>query len=181
MNARMRYVAGSAVVALMLVTAGCGGSSDEGAKRGANAAEGGAGAGDLPSAGTMADIEAFVSERATCLDMSLRPDDHDQEWVGKEWGIKERAICNDGDRASTSLLVVNDMKAFQAQAKKQRRAYFIGKDFAVYAQGSSTKAALQDSGMLFLICKDKDKIPSGYKKEPALVDGCVLTDYAHGF
>ncbi|WP_405928059.1 hypothetical protein OG554_05005 [Streptomyces griseus] len=129
----------------------------------------------------MAEIESFVSARATCLNMSIRPNDPDQEWVGKEWGIKERGVCGDEKRAGTNLLVVNDMKAFQAQAKKQRRAYFIGKGFAVYAQGSTTKAALQGSGLLFLVCRDRGEIPSGYKKEPALVSGCVLTNYVHGF
>ncbi|MFJ2899450.1 hypothetical protein ACIO87_31805 [Streptomyces sp. NPDC087218] len=177
----MLRIAGGAAVALMLATAGCSGSSEEGSKPGANAAEEDKPSSDLPSAGTMAEIETFVSARATCLNLSVRPNDPDQEWVGEEWGIKERGVCGDENQAGTNLLVVNDMKAFQTQAKKQRRAYFIGKDFAVYAQGSTTKEALQDSGLLFLVCKDREKIPSGYKKEPALVNGCVLTDYAHGF
>ncbi|MFE3151891.1 hypothetical protein ACFXJ6_35455 [Streptomyces sp. NPDC059218] len=76
---------------------------------------------------------------------------------------------------------MNDMKTFQARAKKQRRAYFIGQNFAVYAGSPTLLTAFQDSGLLYLLCKDREKIPSGFKKEPALVDGCVLTDYAHGF
>lgn len=93
----------------------------------------------------MAEIESFVSEHATCTSMSLRPNDPDEEWVGKEWGIKERGVCYDESRAGISLLVVNDMKTFQAQAKKQRRAYFVGKNFAVYAGSPTLLTALQDS------------------------------------
>lgn len=176
----MWKVAGGAAVALVLATTGCSGSSGDSRGSGSSTEEGEAGAG-LPSAGTMAEIESFVSEHATCTSMSLRPDDPDEEWVGKEWGIKERGVCYDENRAGINLLVVDDMKTFQAQAKKQRRAYFVGKNFAVYAGSPTLLTALQDSGLLYLLCKDRGKIPSGFKKEPALVDGCVLTNYAHGF
>lgn len=122
----MWKVAGGAAVALVLATTGCSGSSGDSRGSGSSTEEGEAGAG-LPSAGTMAEIESFVSEHATCTSMSLRPDDPDEEWVGKEWGIKERGVCYDENRAGINLLVVDDMKTFQAQAKKQRRAYFVGR------------------------------------------------------
>lgn len=134
-----------------------------------------------PSAATMADLETFVSQRTTCADLhmedSLDEDDPDAESVGKGWGIKERAVCWDEERNDVTLMSIDDMKAFQVQAKKHHDSgYLLGQDFAVTGHSVTTEN-LKDSGLLALICDAETRIPSGYKKEKALVDGCTLTDF----
>lgn len=169
-----RIAGGSAAASLMLAAVtGCGGSSGPGAGVGGSEPEPG-----LPSAGTMADIESFVAGRTTCTGMHLEAEDPESESVGSEWGVKERGVCYDADGMGIRLLVVKDMKAFQARAKERGGGYFVGKDFAVYsADQATTVAALKESGLLYLFCEDPAGIPSGFKKDPALVDGCVLTNH----
>ncbi|MFF3842565.1 hypothetical protein [Streptomyces sp. NPDC001930] len=125
----------------------------------------------------MADIESFVGGRTTCTGMHLEAEDPESESVGSEWGVKERGVCYDADKMGIRLLAVNDMKAFQTRAEKRGGGYFVGKDFAVYSPDQATIAALKESGLLYLFCEDPAGIPSGFKKEPALVDGCVLTNH----
>ncbi len=131
----------------------------------------------LPSARTMADIETFVAGRTTCTDMYLKAEEPEEESVGSEWGIKERGVCYNDKKMSIRLLVIDDMKTFQARAKERGGGYFIGEDFAVYTATSRSRQDLKDSGLLHLFCEDTADIPSGYEKEPALVDGCVLTNH----
>ncbi|MFG3141901.1 hypothetical protein ACGFZA_37495 [Streptomyces sp. NPDC048211] len=192
MRLRSMVVVGAAVLALTAVT-GCG--SDEGGGGTGAAADGdgqSAGSGGRlrdaeppgrPSAGTVADIETFVSQRTTCTDLHVEDKDYDDEddpgaeSTGKLWGIKERAVCYDASHNGITLMSVNDMKSFQTQAAKRGPAgYLVGKDFAVTG-GPETRANLKDSGLLSLICDPETRIPSGYTKEKGLVDDCTLTDF----
>ncbi|MGX1480946.1 hypothetical protein RKD45_000022 [Streptomyces griseus] len=193
MRLRNVIAVGAAVLVLTTVS-GCG--SDEGGEK--SSAAGGDGYGQSagsggrlmdtetngrPSAGTMADIETFVSQRTTCTDLhpedkdSDHEDDPDAESVGELWGIKERAVCWDIKRNGVTLISINDMKNFQTQAEKHGPAgYLLGEDFAITG-GPTTRANLKDSGLLALVCAPETEIPSGYTKEKGLVDGCTLTDF----
>ncbi|NEB74285.1 hypothetical protein G3I40_03385 [Streptomyces sp. SID14478] len=193
MRLRNMMAVGAAVLVLTAVS-GCG--SDEGGEK--SSATGGDGYGQSagsggrltdtetngrPSAGTMADIETFVSQRTTCTDLhpedkdSDHEDDPDAESVGKLWGIKERAVCWDVKGNGVTLISINDMKSFQTQAEQRGPAgYLLGEDFAVTG-GPTTRAGLKDSGLLALVCDPETQIPSGYTKEKGLVDGCTLTDF----
>ncbi|MEV6678511.1 hypothetical protein AB0N09_16865 [Streptomyces erythrochromogenes] len=55
----------------------------------------------------------------------------------------------------------------------------VGQDFAVGSQDADSMSALLQprAGLLMLNCHPDFKPPSGFRKEPALVKGCVLTDY----
>lgn len=193
MRLRSTVAVGAAILALAAVS-GCG--SDEGGGTG-NAGDGygqSAGSGGHlrdaepigpPSAATMADIETFVSQRTTCTDLHVKAkddddeDDPEAESTGRLWGIKERAVCWDAKGNGVTLMSIDDMKNFQAQAAKRGPAgYLVGKDFAVTG-GPTTRADLKDSGLLALLCdpEAQAEIPSGYTKEKGLVDACVLTDF----
>jgi hypothetical protein len=71
------------------------------------------------------------------------------------------------------------MKKFQTELKKGAPAegFLIGMDFAVVPGGDETIRDLKASDLKYMTCDPEFKMPSGYKSEPALVDGCVLTDY----
>ncbi|MET7900395.1 hypothetical protein ABZS86_02585 [Streptomyces sp. NPDC005355] len=53
--------------------------------------------------------------------------------------------------------------------------FFMGDNFAVDFSGSGS-GGLDQTGLLNLNRKPSFSAPSGYRKKPALVDGCVLTD-----
>ncbi|MGP3753969.1 hypothetical protein [Streptomyces sp. IBSNAI001] len=192
MRLRCMVAVGAAVLALTAVS-GCGGSGSDGGDVPADGDGQSAGSGgrlmDSETNGrlsfpTMADIETFVSQRTTCTDLHMEDKDSDHEddpeavGVGKLWGIKERAVCWDADGNSVTLMSVNDMKSFQVQSKKEETDgwYLVGEDFALTG-GSTTRDNLKDSGVLALVCDPEEQIPSGYKQEKALVDGCTLTDF----
>ncbi|MER6730995.1 hypothetical protein [Streptomyces puniciscabiei] len=178
-----------AALGALAMTSACGGDKDSGGAGGAGLSadsggpKGGGTGGGMPSAATMADIEAFVSQYPVCKDLYAEakdPDaDHpDDEAVGKMWGIKERAVCYNAHGDGISLLAVSDMKSLQTKAKEFGGGYFIGKDFAVHTAASETKNDLKGSGLRYLACAAPDTpIPSGYEKERALVGGCSLTNY----
>ncbi|WP_329206550.1 hypothetical protein OG893_19535 [Streptomyces sp. NBC_01696] len=192
MRLRCMVAAGAAVLALAAVS-GCGGSAEGGgvpadgdgqsAGSGGRLMDGGTD-GHRPQAATMADIETFVSQRTTCTDLHMEDKDSEHEddpeavGVGKLWGIKERGVCWGDDRNGVTLMSVDDMKSFQTQAKKHEQDgwYLLGEDFVVTG-GSTTRGDLKGSGILAFVCDPEDPIPSGYKKEKALVDGCTLTDF----
>ncbi|MFG2534436.1 hypothetical protein ACGFU4_04200 [Streptomyces sp. NPDC048511] len=191
MRLRCMVAAGAAVLALAAVS-GCGGSGSGDGNVPADGDGQSAGSGgrlmDSETNGrlsfpTMADIETFVSQRTTCTDLHMEDKDPEYEddpevvGVGKLWGIKERAVCWDADGNGVKLMSVDDMKSFQTQAEKlQHTGYLVGEDFAITG-GSTTRDNLKDSGLLALVCDPEEQIPSGYKQEKALVDGCTLTDF----
>lgn len=76
-----------------------------------------------------------------------------------------------------ALLVVPDMKKFQTAARSSGDEFLVGENFAVVPVGDEAIRSLQQSGLRFLTCDADLAVPSGFEKEPALVDGCVLTNY----
>ncbi|WP_322984285.1 hypothetical protein [Streptomyces sp. S584] len=191
MRLRCMVVAGAAVLALAAVS-GCGGSGEGGGVPADGDGQSVGSGGRLMdsetngrlSFPTMADIETFVSQRTTCTDLHMEDKDTEHEddpeavGVGRLWGIKERGVCWGDDRNGVTLMSVDDMKSFQTQAQKHEQDgwYLLGEDFVVTG-GSTTRADLKGSGILAFVCDPEDPIPSGYKQEKALVDGCTLTDF----
>ncbi|MFE6979581.1 hypothetical protein [Streptomyces griseus] len=182
---------------------GADGSGRAGGNSGGSSGDGGAGATDdgygqsagsggrlidpdrdgPPSAPTMAAIEMFVTQYTTCTGLVMQEKDYEDsdfgypEEVGATWGIRERAICFNDTRSSVRLMAIDDMKKFQTQAKKSGSEFLVGKDFAVANGTSETRSDLRTSGLLMLACDPDEPIPSGYKQEKSLVDGCTLTDF----
>ncbi|MEU6088418.1 hypothetical protein ABZ865_16625 [Streptomyces sp. NPDC047085] len=107
----------------------------------------------------------------------------------KAFSIKDRATCS-GDISNEEyhkLMLVNDMTAFQTAYKNYQRSegdtdtrYYVGQNFAVELNArSSDREALVRAGTLGINCSPNFVPPAGFRSEPALVDGCVLTDYVH--
>ncbi|MEW2044962.1 hypothetical protein [Streptomyces sp. NPDC005476] len=174
-----------------------GGNSDGDGKTGASASSGKGGSGEaagteLPEASDMASVAYFLNEHASCLDLKTGAEyddsnymDTDPSWGEEQmtqdpaWGVKERAVCMDKYDDANTLLLVSDMKKFQATFKnKNYRNILIGKDFVVDPGDAQTQQELKTSGLVTLYCADPEHpIPSGFKQEPSQVEGCVLTDY----
>ncbi len=169
--------------------------ADGGSETGSEAGAGDAGAGDstgqstadgLPKASDTASIAEYLNQYTPCQDVTTGDEydaDNDGEAWGTDesedpiWGIEERAVCADGAGGPIALLSVSDMTKFQAAAKLNGDEFLVGEDFAVVPVGDEAIRGLQQSGLRFLACDADLTVPSGFEKEPALVDGCVLTNY----
>ncbi|MFF1445501.1 hypothetical protein [Streptomyces sp. NPDC058295] len=200
----MRIRRAITIGALLLMSASmtaCGGDSDAGNSDGdgKSGASAGAGKGDssqaagtkLPEASDMASVAYYLNQYGSCLDLTPGAEyddsslaDHDPAWGDEKmtgepaWGIKERAVCRDNYDDSSTLLLLSDMKKFQTSMHAENYgSILIGKDFAVAPGGAETIEDLKASGLVALSCDPERQIPSGYKQEPAQVDGCVLTNY----
>ncbi|MFF7357604.1 hypothetical protein ACFZA1_34020 [Streptomyces filipinensis] len=107
--------------------------------------------------------------------------------TNKSFSIKDRATCYGESAIDTvrKMMLIDDMATFQAAYKKYQRSdgdtatrYFVGQNFAVQLNGrSNEEEALVRAGTLGINCSPNFVPPGGYRSEPALVDGCVLTDY----
>ncbi|MEU5770216.1 hypothetical protein ABZ782_30335 [Streptomyces asoensis] len=165
---------------------GSDGGADSGSETGAGDSTGQSTTGGLPTASDMAAAADYLNEYTPCQDLTTG-DEYDarndgEAWGPDEaedpaWGIEERAVCTDGSGRPIALLVVPDMKKFQAAAKSSGDKFLVGEDFAVVPVGGEAIRSLQPSGLRFLTCDADLAVPSGFDKEPALVDGCVLTNY----
>lgn len=202
----MRIKRALTIGALLLMSASvtaCGSDDDKSEsseKAGAGASKAGetgeeAGAGEtsggLPSASDMASIEYFLNQSVGCLDLMTGRDydnsslaEREPAWGDSDmlknpaWAIKERAVCKDKYDDIVTLVLTSDMKQFQTTMKeKGYSGILVGKDFAVDPDDSQTTQDLKTSGLMYLSCDPEFEIPSGYKQEPALVDGCLLTDH----
>ncbi|MEU9310154.1 hypothetical protein [Streptomyces sp. NPDC048256] len=198
----MRIRRAITIGALLLMSASltaCGGDDDKGSGNSdgkAGTSTGGsssptAASTDLPEASDMASLAYFLNEHASCLDLKTGAEyddsnytDTDPAWGDENmtqdpaWGIKERAVCMDKYNDANTLLLLSDMKKFQTSIKERNySSILIGKDFAVDPGDAQTIRELKTSGLKTLHCYAEHPIPSGYKQEPALVAGCVLTDY----
>ncbi|WP_405679736.1 hypothetical protein OG859_22195 [Streptomyces sp. NBC_00048] len=147
----------------------------------------------LPKAATMAAAARFVNGFTRCDPIkpvtsgsngsSTGPD----EKFIKAATVTEHGTC--GSRGRTSIYMIKDPKAFQTAFKAEIAAkggggnpnggIVIGQDFAVGSESSDAMSSLltPQAGLLMLNCHPEFTAPSGYRKEPALVKGCVLTDY----
>ncbi|MFJ9811316.1 hypothetical protein ACIRTB_24135 [Streptomyces sp. NPDC101158] len=146
---------------------------------------------ELPKAGSMARAAEIVGTYTDCADLSTDPDDDDffpgDETYDERWGVTERGACGRGTR----IFMFRDLQTFQATYKADldedrkespnkghRGKFLLGQDFAVLpAQKAVIRAAIQPGGLMILNCHPDFAPPSGYRKDPALVEGCVLTNY----
>ncbi|MEV7525097.1 hypothetical protein [Streptomyces sp. NPDC091371] len=149
----------------------------------------------LPKAGTMAGAAGFVGGYMRCpsvRSVSPSPEPDPSESYAKpsyneKWSVKETGDCGRGNR----ILMLKDAKAFQTAYKAwldtqlpgnpnedlRGGGFIIGQDFAVTGGDSDATGLVKQGGLLLLNCNPKFTTPSGFRKEPALVKGCVLTDY----
>ncbi|MFE6836868.1 hypothetical protein ACFVFI_18810 [Streptomyces sp. NPDC057705] len=144
----------------------------------------------LPKAATMAAAARFVNGFTDCdpikvVPAGASPSTGPDEKFLKSATVVERGTC--GSRGRTSIYMIKDAKAFQTAFKAETAAHggnpnggiVIGQDFAMGSESSDAMSSLlkPQAGLLMLNCHEGFTAPSGYRKEPALVKGCVLTDY----
>ncbi|MCX4526394.1 MULTISPECIES: hypothetical protein [unclassified Streptomyces] len=195
-----------AITATLLAITACGSGDSGVGSIGGNLAEGGAGAGaaqpgkgpepqGLIKAGSMAEAGRIVGRYAECARVSTTkegsaPGTGPNDKYGASYSVTERGYCNDSD--GTSILLFKDAKAFQTAVKadadkeyaenrdgQRNMGVVIGQDFATGSESTDVMASMLSakSGMLVLNCHPAFNPPSGYRKDPALVKGCVLTNY----
>ncbi|WP_060904955.1 hypothetical protein [Streptomyces scabiei] len=120
-------------------------------------------------------------------------DDEDKKEAA-EWSIKEAGFCGDtnSDLGGWIIYLPEDMKAFQQRYKDsvekdengewsdldRTGTSLVGADFVIDTTNLVRENPLLQSGLLILNCYPDLKVPSGYRTQDALVDGCVLTNYA---
>ncbi|MFD9373148.1 hypothetical protein ACFWA6_36385 [Streptomyces sp. NPDC060020] len=145
----------------------------------------------LPKAATMAAAARFVNGFTPCDPVKAIPagsksSTGPDEKFFQAGTVTERGTC--GSRGRTSIYMIKDAKAFQTAFKAETAAeqggnpnsgIVIGQDFAMGSESSDAMSALltPQAGLLMLNCHADFNPPSGFRKEPALVKGCVLTDY----
>ncbi|MFI5637858.1 hypothetical protein ACIA8H_10645 [Streptomyces goshikiensis] len=189
--------------ATLLALTACGSGDSGVGSIGGNLADGGAGQGGaapkkgtgfkgLPKAGSMAGAARIINTVTPCPQVRSAPSDDPSRdpdaKYGKSFSVTERGYCG-SSRNKNTILLIKDAKVFQAAYKAEVEAGegggnvnsgpVIGQDFAAGSESDDTMAALvsPQTGLLILNCHPKFSPPSGYRKEPALVKGCVLTDY----
>ncbi|MCJ1679148.1 hypothetical protein MTF65_17740 [Streptomyces sp. APSN-46.1] len=174
------------------VTGGAGAGAGGG---GAKAPKKGTGFKGLPKAGSMAGAARIINGFTPCGQVSTtrsgyggNPSSDPDAKYGTSYSVTERGYCG-GRRERSAIFMIKDPKAFQAAIKAEIEAEegggnpnsgpIIGQDFATGSESADANSALlsPQSGLLMLNCHPDFKPPSGYRKEPALVKGCVLTDY----
>ncbi|MFJ6780819.1 hypothetical protein [Streptomyces yangpuensis] len=145
----------------------------------------------LPKAGTMAAAARFIGGFTDCGQVSA---DYGEDGptgldaaFNKAGTVTETGYC--GRQNRTTIILYKDAKAFQtafkAEMAKQGNkgnpdgGIVVGQDFAMGSQDADSMSALlqPQAGLLMLNCHPGFKPPGGFRKEPALVKGCVLTDY----
>lgn len=156
----------------------------------------------LGEASDMDGLVKLVNSATLCEGVSQKTEDvlfgldGDDEGSGRaariaatdeKFSIKGRAICRGESWADNvhQLMLIEDMAKFQAAYRDYQRAegetdtdYYVGRNFAVKlnARDSQTQDLVR-AGTLGLNCSPNFVPPAGYRNEPALVDGCLLTDY----
>ncbi|MEU9717080.1 hypothetical protein [Streptomyces sp. NPDC047976] len=156
----------------------------------------GTGTGAAPA--TLAEAQAYLRKYTSCEDLSSDPNDSRVNLTGYNpvgtSGITARGVCTD-EKAQGEIVIhmISDMKANQ-QAEKDHvtkrldEGYwdaglydpvFYGKTFTAFSRKTETALALAKSDLRALVCNPDFTVPEGYKKEKALVDGCVLTDFVN--
>ncbi|MBW5486237.1 hypothetical protein [Streptomyces bambusae] len=147
---------------------------------------------------TIADAQRYVQQYASCEDLSTNPKDHrlpltDFTTVG-QWSVTERGVCSDRtERGEIVFYMASDMKEFQTRYKQRvmdriaggEGSYglfsrvMVGKTYAITPTKTKTTLALSRSDLRILYCNPGFAVPEGYKREPALVEGCVLSDFVN--
>ncbi|MGP3986208.1 hypothetical protein [Streptomyces sp. 3N207] len=107
------------------------------------------------------------------------------------WSIKEEGVCGEDWTNSYMVYLTKNMKAFQQRYKEYvldndrsggsssltSGRFLVGDNFAVDPAAKIRDSGLLSTKLLLLNCDPELKVPSGYTKRPALVEGCVLTNY----
>ncbi|MFF7357611.1 hypothetical protein ACFZA1_34055 [Streptomyces filipinensis] len=111
-----------------------------------------------------------------------------------KWSVKEGAACgkDNSDAGGWVIYLTKDMKTFQQAYRDdvrksvrdgesdptlRRGTYLVGADFTVDPTASLQNNPLLQTDLRVLNCYPDLKVPSGYSVQPALIDGCVLTNY----
>ncbi|MFF1416013.1 hypothetical protein ACFVX6_40675 [Streptomyces sp. NPDC058289] len=191
-------LASAAAVAALLTLTACG---DEGGEKQAFGGFGeptgstsskGQGFKGLAKAGNMAGAARIVGTYTECkvrplLDSYDGSDGDPQDEYEESYSVTERGYCD--SEGATSIFMIKDAKAFQTAYKAEidkkngggnhDTGPVVGQDFAAGSQDSDVMVAMiaPNTGLMVLNCYSDFNPPSGYRKEPALVKGCVLTDY----
>ncbi|MFD9270498.1 hypothetical protein ACFWB1_19445 [Streptomyces goshikiensis] len=148
----------------------------------------------------------LIKNATTCTSPSTKPKDtsfSDIDGVSEgtaaamaktnaEWGIKERVTCDGRDASANGheLLVISDMARFETAFKARQAAdlaagegdtrtrWFIGQNFAarIFATDSDEREMLS-LGTLGLNCAPHYAAPPQSTTQPAIVKGCILTNY----
>lgn len=187
-----RTLAATALLASLTTLAAC----EEAEPGGSATVPPGIGGPSAPAPATLAEAQTYVQRYASCEKMGTDPKDSrlpltDLTTVGK-WSVTERGVCTDRtEHGEIVFYMASDMKEFQAGYKQRvmdkiavgKGSYglnsrvFVGKNFAVTPTETTTALALATSDLRILTCNPTFAVPKGYKKEQALVDGCVLSDF----
>lgn len=162
---------GAVTLSALAALTGCGGSDEQTEDSG------------LPKADTMAAVQQFINESgAQCNELEATGDEAnymEEEAKDPAWGIKERAVCRDGEGRDVTLLLIGDMAKFQGSLAKGGATFSIGQNFAVAAASDSAGQSLVQNGLLVLSCDqgDREDVPSGYEIHEGLVKPCFTTNY----
>ncbi|WP_406179037.1 hypothetical protein [Streptomyces sp. NBC_01006] len=152
------------------------------------------------------ELVRLISNATTCTSASTKPKDTtfsdiddssegaavDIARTNATWGIKERVTCDGRDACVNGheLLVISDMARFEAAFKARQAAdlaageghtrtrWFIGQNFAarIFATDSDERDMLS-LGALGLNCAPHYAAPPQSTTQPAIVEGCILTNY----
>ncbi len=149
------------------------------------------------SARSLGAAQAYVSQYTPCETLSIDPADKrlpsdDLSTVGA--AVTAHGVCGaQREHAGVGLYLTPDMKKFQEAYYKRvmdriaagEPTYglfsrvFVGEDFVAAPSGTEEAKALAKSRMRVLTCNPTFGVPDGYKKEKALVDYCVLSDFVN--
>ncbi|MGW2989233.1 hypothetical protein [Streptomyces goshikiensis] len=153
------------------------------------------------------ELVRLISNATTCTSVSTKPtdttfgdiDDASSEGAAADipktntkWGIKERVTCDGRDASANGheLLVISDMARFETAFKARQAAklaagkgdtrtrWFIGQNFAarIFATDSDERDMLS-LGTLGLNCSPHYAAPPQSTTQPAIVEGCILTNF----
>ncbi|MGW6884168.1 hypothetical protein ACWGEU_28340 [Streptomyces goshikiensis] len=152
------------------------------------------------------ELVRLISNATTCTSASTKPKDTTFSDIdapsegaaagiaktNAEWGIKERVTCDGKDASANGheLLVISDMARFESSFKARQAAdlaagegdtrtrWFIGQNFAarIFATDSDEREMLS-LGTLGLNCAPHYVAPPQSTTQPAIVKGCILTNY----
>jgi hypothetical protein len=187
MRIKSLLASATAVAALLTLTA-CGDDGEANESAPAN----GAGFEGLPRADTMAGAARIVNMHTECqvrplLDSYDGSDGDPAAAYNEAYSVTERGYCD--SRGRTRIFMIKDAKAFQTAYKAEvdkkngggnrDTGPVIGQDFATGSEDADVMVSMvaPHTGLMVLNCHPDFDPPSGYRKEPALVEGCVLTDH----
>ncbi|MGW7100758.1 hypothetical protein [Streptomyces sp. NPDC054838] len=195
MRLQRTLAATAALIALPALAACKGDPAPPAGRAGASASPSAAG----PSAGgSVIEAQQYVRQFTSCEDLSGEPDDPRLPSTGftrvGQWSVTRRGVCSDRPvHGELVFYVVSDMKEFQERYKQKvmdaikggdgasglDSRVLVGKGYVVTPTQTKSALALGRSDLRILTCNPTFAVPEGYKKEKALVEGCVLSDFVN--